>query len=180
MYSKKAVLPGTKFELDQGHTYLVSLIRFHHWRQEIIGNKLKGIDTELLNKQIPGSFGSLFIILKHLVWAEKVWYSRANPESSAVMAESVGDVNSLVEEWNKITTKWVDLVESKADLTEKVVYFNTIGQEFTTPLDEIIVHLVDHSTYHVGQIMNTIRAFDLEPVSTNYIHYLRSLRIKEN
>jgi uncharacterized damage-inducible protein DinB len=149
-------------------------LAFHQWRQEQIGTLLRSVDTEYFSKQLSGSFGSLFIVLKHLIWAEKVWLGRVKPNVVAMMRDVTP--SELVEEWENVTRQWVEVVQnaSEADFDTVIEYSDTKGNAYSNTLFEIILHFVDHSTYHVGQMMNAIRAFGLEPVSTNYIHYLRA------
>lgn len=153
--------------------HIRQLMHFHRWRQDKIDALLRKQDTGLFEKSLSGSFGSLFIVLKHLVWAEKVWFGRVNPDAVAAMGDT--DVNGLLSEWAAVSRKWEAFVEG---LTEdpnefRVDYFNTRGEKFSNTLAEIVVHLVDHASYHIGQMMNALRGFGVEPVSTNYIHFLR-------
>jgi uncharacterized damage-inducible protein DinB len=155
-------------------SYCEELFRFHRWRQEKISNLLSDVDANYFSQQLDGSFGSLFIILNHLVWAEKVWLGRVNNNEVATMRDTA--VSELLTAWKEVTDKWSHLVEATSleKFDDKVVYFNSKGDRFENDLAEIIVHLIDHSTYHIGQMMNAVRGFGIEPVSTNYIHYLRA------
>lgn len=150
------------------------LFNFHLWRQQRIIELLKTLDTEYFSKQLSGSFGSLFIVLKHLVWAEKVWLGRVNNNEVATMRDQ--NVEGMLADWQGVTQKWISLIEKTddTDFESSVRYFTSKGEEYHNSLFEIVIHLIDHSTYHIGQMMNAIRAFGMEPVSTNYIHYLRS------
>lgn len=154
--------------------YCEALLDFHCWRQEKIGALLREVDAQFFSQQLNGSFGSLYIILKHLVWAEKVWLGRVNPNEVAAMREL--DVPGLIDEWKALTEKWTQQLKDSQveDFDSKISYFNTTGEHFENSLFEIVVHLIDHSTYHIGQMMNAVRSFGIDPVSTNYIHYLRS------
>lgn len=154
--------------------YCQELFEFHKWRQEKITTLLQEVDQTIFSQQLDGSFGSLYIILNHLVWAEKVWLGRVDNDELATMRST--DVAGLLDDWGTVTQKWSQMVRQQdAEFFSKTIrYFNTNGDAFENSLAEIIVHLVDHSTYHIGQMMNAVRGFGIEPVSTNYIHYLRA------
>ena len=47
------------------------LIEFQAWRREKVSDLLREVDEKVFTEQLHGSFGSLYIILNHLVWAEK-------------------------------------------------------------------------------------------------------------
>jgi uncharacterized damage-inducible protein DinB len=161
-------------EVGESKAYCEELFRFHKWRQAKISDLLADVDANYFSEQLAGSFGSLLIILKHLVWAEKVWLGRVNHNEVAAMKDA--SATKLLEGWKDVTEKWTSLVENTpaGKFKEKVVYYNTSGQRYENELAEIAVHLIDHSTYHIGQMMNAVRGFGIEPVSTNYIHYLRA------
>lgn len=150
------------------------LIEFQAWRREKVSELLREVDEHLFSEHLSGSFGSLYIILNHLVWAEKVWLGRVDRETVATMKPT--NVAGLLEMWRDVNGKWSALIlaADTAEISRKIAYFTSTGDRFTNSILEIVIHMVDHSTYHVGQMMNAIRGFGIEPVSTNYIHYLRT------
>lgn len=159
---------------DSAPAYCLELLSFHDWRRKKISALLQDVDQNLFEQRLQGSFGSLYIILNHLVWAEKVWLGRVNRDEVATMKS--GDTQALLLAWESVSEKWLKLA-SEADATmlnQKIVYFNSTGEQFENSILEIVIHMVDHSTYHIGQMMNAVRGFGIEPVSTNYIHYLRA------
>ena len=150
------------------------LIDFQAWRREKVSELLREVDEKVFSEQLHGSFGSLYIILNHLVWAEKVWLGRVDRDTVATMKPS--NVAGLLEMWSEVNAKWSTLIHaaSHEDINREIEYFTSTGDRFTNSVLEIVIHMVDHSTYNVGQMMNAIRGFGMEPVSTNYIHYLRA------
>ena len=158
----------------ESKAYCLELFSYHKWRQQKISMLLREVDAKVFEQELTGSFGSLYIILNHLVWAEKVWLGRIDHNELATMRDT--DVIGLLEQWETLTQKWSNLVENRGEavFSESIRYFNTNGEAFENSLAEIVVHLVDHSTYHIGQMMNAVSGFGIEPVSTNYIHYLRA------
>ena len=150
------------------------LIAFQSWRREKVSELLQEVDEKIFSEQLHGSFGSLYIILNHLVWAEKVWLGRVDRDTVATMKPT--NVAGLLEMWREVNAKWTQVVQqaSTEDVLREIEYFTSTGDGFKNSVLEIVIHMVDHSTYHVGQMMNAIRGFGIEPVSTNYIHYLRA------
>ncbi|MFN8397033.1 MAG: DinB family protein [Bacteroidia bacterium] len=150
------------------------LIAFQAWRREKVSELLRAVDETVFSQQINGSFGSLYIILDHMIWAEKVWLGRV--DRNAVATAKGTNVLGLLDNWREVNEKWTAVVQA-ADtdaILREIEYFTSTGDGFKNTVLEIVIHMVDHSTYHVGQMMNAIRGFGIEPVSTNYIHYLRA------
>lgn len=150
------------------------LLEFHTWRREKISELLLEVDEKLFSQELHGSFGSLNIILNHLVWAEKVWLGRVNRDAVATMKST--DVHGLLQAWSSVNEKWLAVIKNATteEVFREVEYFISTGERHNNTVCEIVVHMVDHSTYHIGQMMNAVRGFGIEPVSTNYIHYLRA------
>jgi uncharacterized damage-inducible protein DinB len=48
------------------------------------------------------------------------------------------------------------------------------GTEDSQPLDVMVRHVVNHSTYHRGQIAAFIRQFGIKPPQTDYIAFART------
>jgi uncharacterized damage-inducible protein DinB len=151
------------------------LFRFHRWRQERACELLEGIDKSLFSQQLSGSFGSLHIIVHHLVWAEMVWLGRVDSNTVAVMQDL--DMEGMLDVWRRCTEKWSQILESSSDEgfeQHTPQYYNTKGDAFQNSLAEIVFHVVDHASYHIGQLMSALRGLGIEPVQTNLIHYLRA------
>ena len=150
------------------------MFRFHCWRQARVCELLEGLDPAVFSQQLHGSFGSLHIIVHHLVWAEMVWLGRVDQNTVAVMQDR--DMQDMLAVWRRSSDKWVEILaaSSEEDFDKTIAYYNTKGDAFSNTLAEIIFHVVDHATYHTGQLMSALRGFGIEPIPTNIIHYLRA------
>lgn len=115
-------------------------------------------------------------LLAHLLATEKVWLTRIR----------TGDSSGL-EIWPELTLEgceglmgenlagYRDLLEElpEEDLSGTVAYENSRGVEFRTPVDEILLHVFMHGSYHRGQIAARVRAAGGEPVNTDVITFVR-------
>jgi Uncharacterized protein conserved in bacteria len=59
------------------------------------------------------------------------------------------------------------------DLTDAVSYKTSTGQAFTNSIGEILFHIINHSTYHRGQIALLFRQHDMDPLVSDYIFFKR-------
>ncbi|MBL0173615.1 MAG: damage-inducible protein DinB [Gemmatimonadaceae bacterium] len=64
-------------------------------------------------------------------------------------------------------------VLAEADRLRPVSYQNLAGVSYTTPLEEILIHVSHHGMYHRGQIALLVRAAGGTPMPTDYIVYQR-------
>jgi len=59
------------------------------------------------------------------------------------------------------------------DLGRGVTYRNSAGQQFTSAVEDILLHLCLHGAYHRGQIAWALRRGGAIPVSTDFIAFVR-------
>lgn len=59
-------------------------------------------------------------------------------------------------------------------LADIVDYTNSTGRAFSTPLNEILLHVTHHGMYHRGQVALLVRASGGLPQSTDYIAFVRA------
>ena len=58
-------------------------------------------------------------------------------------------------------------------LEAEVTYYNTRGDRYTNTVEDILLHVANHTTHHRGQIIADFRGAGLEPPKTDYIFYRR-------
>lgn len=64
-------------------------------------------------------------------------------------------------------------VLSEADRLRPVTYQNLAGTTYTTPLEDILIHVSHHGMYHRGQVALLVRASGGTPLATDYIVFQR-------
>ena len=62
---------------------------------------------------------------------------------------------------------------SQTNILDRISYTNSKGQKFNNSIQEILFHIINHSTYHRGQIAMEFRNSGIEPINTDYIFYKR-------
>jgi uncharacterized damage-inducible protein DinB len=65
---------------------------------------------------------------------------------------------------------------SDVDLGRVVEYRALSGQAYADPLAGLIRHVVNHSTYHRGQVATQLRQLGKTPPTTDLIVYLRRVK----
>ena len=57
-------------------------------------------------------------------------------------------------------------------LAAPTTWTNRKGETFTQPLWHTVLHLVNHSSYHRGQVVSLLRQMGYQPPSTDLVYYL--------
>ncbi|WP_025762311.1 DinB family protein [Dyadobacter tibetensis] len=63
------------------------------------------------------------------------------------------------------------MILAELDLNAEITYSNSKGQVFTRVISDILFHIINHSTYHRGQIATEFRKCGVDPLVTDYIYY---------
>ena len=66
------------------------------------------------------------------------------------------------------TARWVQKV-SDEDLRRIVSYTNTTGESWSYPLGEMMYHVVNHASYHRGQVTTMLRQLGAAPTATDFL-----------
>jgi uncharacterized damage-inducible protein DinB len=161
------------------YTLLNTHAAYHYWRSRTWGCFLRTLDPVLFSAPVSGVLPSLTAIVTHIHWADLVWFARIHslpPEDSAI-PPSYATAEELTRRWESHTRELRDwLQQTPPDAwPREITYTTTTGQTFSNSLPDIILHIVDHASYHTGQLAMALRqvAPNLRPPSTNFIHYLR-------
>ena len=60
----------------------------------------------------------------------------------------------------------------EGDLRRVVSYVNFQGETWAYPLDAVLWHLVNHGTYHRGQLAHVLRQLGQAPPTTDYLVFV--------
>lgn len=116
-----------------------------------------------------------FSLYSHVLGAEHTWLARimGRAPSVAVWPDlSLDECQSLAERNVESLAEVVNRMED-ADRARPITYRNTAGAEFTTALEDILLHVALHGGYHRGQVAALLRSAGDEPNPTDYIQWVR-------
>ncbi len=124
-----------------------------------------------------GSFTCMRDLLVHVFGADRTWLGRLTGHVPPWPdARSYAEPAALVHDWQHVLAAWRDFAAGLLDAEcERVVaYRNLQGRPFTNSLRQIVQHVVNHATYHRGQITNRLRELDVAPPGTDYVLWCRA------
>ena len=151
---------------------LTDLLTYTGWANRRVFDAVLELSAEERTREIGGSFGTVRATLAHLIAAEWVWLRRwqgTSPAAGPEWANAPAPV--LVESWEGIEAERVDWMTSQTDesLVRELAYRRLGGEPSTSRLDLLIRHVVNHSSYHRGQLAAFIRMLGGVPPSTDLI-----------
>ena len=117
--------------------------------------------------------------MAHILSAQKLWLERIlkQPQSMPVWPSStLHECAALADEMSSAWRNYLERVANQfapGSLDDKVEYRNSKGELWSSRVEDILTHVLLHSTYHRGQIALQMRASGMEPAYTDFIHAVR-------
>lgn len=154
------------------------LFAYDRWANRRVLDACAALPDEAVRRDMDSSFPSVLATLEHVLSSEWIWLERWNGRSP-LAAPDAWDLSTLVrirEEWARVENAQAAFLRSLTDdgLSDPVEYRNTRGQQFTAPLGQLMRHMVNHSTYHRGQIATMLRQLGHAPPATDLVLYHRT------
>ncbi len=156
------------------------LFAYGAWATAAFFRAAAALGEEERTAAAPGSFPSVLATLAHLVGAEWIWLRRWRGDSPAGAPSWAGsprleDLESRLREIEEERAAFLEGL-SDADMERPVSYRTLAGQAMSDPLGRLVRHVVNHSTYHRGQIAAQLRALGQAPPSTDLVRFYREAK----
>jgi uncharacterized damage-inducible protein DinB len=160
---------------------LETLTQYKAWANERLYTMLAGLSPGQLAAPTPIFAGSILRTLNHVYLMDVVWKSHLlgvphglatrNPETAPPFAE-------LREAQRDIDAWYVDRAAAMTPaLADEVVHFTFIGGgEGVLRREDILLHVVNHTTYHRGHITAMLNLLGVQPQATDLPVSLRDTR----
>lgn len=117
-------------------------------------------------------------IFSHILNAQTIWLLRASKQNSDFEAWANFGLTECWARYIQGITEWETFLASldEKDFYEKISYQNSEGKTFENNLIEMMTHLVNHSSYHRGQIITHFQNQNIKGLPiTDYIVFLREM-----
>jgi uncharacterized damage-inducible protein DinB len=135
------------------------------------------LTPEQFIKPLGSSFSSVRDTLAHIYGAEWIWLERFQGRSPAALPDitQFEDVASLRERWLDHEQRLLAFVRglTQSDLDREMEYKTFKFGVYSNPLWQSMQHLVNHGTYHRGQVTTMLRQLGAQPILTDLMHFYR-------
>jgi len=144
--------------------YFKELLEYSHFYNLKVIEKFHDGDLEFM---VPERAVAL---LSHTLNIQKVWNMRIEEKQEKVEAWKNLEVDQLESVENENFQNSISILANE-DLNRVVTYKNTKEESCESTIRDIIFHIVNHSTYHRGQIATEFRKQGIDPVVSDFIYY---------
>lgn len=156
---------------------LRTLYDYNQWANSRFFGCLQTLTPEQLRSHIQSSFPSLLATMGHIVGAEWVWLSRwqgHSPSSFPLWLEdpTLDDLRSRLLEVESERAEFLEGL-SQGGIETPLSYRTLNGAPCTNRLLDLLLHVVNHSSYHRGQLATMLRQVGADPIATDYVLFCR-------
>jgi uncharacterized damage-inducible protein DinB len=153
------------------------LFDFNAWANHRALEATSALTAEQYTRSLGSSFSAVRDTLVHICSGEWVWLERFEGRSPTAFPDAthLDTVTVLREHWLAQEAALLKFVRglTQQDL-ERVLEYRTLKfGTYRNPLWQSMQHVVNHGTYHRGQVTTLIRQLGGKPVLTDLMHFYR-------
>lgn len=145
--------------------YFLKLYRYNEWANRRV---LGAIERQHVTHEKTLS------IFSHQLVANFLWLHRIKglpaPALELWKTYPVERLHQMVDDASK---QWLEYIESTDNFNRILKYENYVGDYYENNVEHIMMHLVNHGSYHRGQVALLLRQNGYEPINTDFITYDR-------
>ncbi len=159
--------------------YFIELAEYTVWANNTVGDWLEKISDEQWKQFVESSFPSIYETVLHVAASDKVWVQRLKQftEFENLTSTFKGSNKELIQVWKNGTLDFKQFIEDfpEEKLDEKLSFKNMKGIPHNQPYWQLFAHIINHATYHRGQLVTMLRQVGYKDLSsTDMTTYFRT------
>ena len=157
-------------------TTVRDLLLYALWADRLMLATVRQVKDEDLTREAGVSFGSLLGTMAHMVGSQRLWLSRflGRPLERIPSRDEYPDLQSWIAGWEE-TAAQIEAFLAGLSSDQLAAPFTWAslpdGAVRTLPLWQAVVHMVNHTTYHRGQVVSLLRQMGYPVAATDLIHF---------
>ena len=154
---------------------LLGLYEYNEWANEKTIASLRALPEADYVREQGGGWPSLRATFVHLAGATDAWAERFSGRDALVLAKETDlpkledAVRVLLSAQEKHRNHLKNLTRDK--LERSFSWKNLAGELRAAPYEIVVRHVVNHQTYHRGQIASMVRRVGGKPVATDMVRW---------
>jgi uncharacterized damage-inducible protein DinB len=158
---------------------LRTMLDYHYWARDRLLDALEALTPDQLTRDLGSSFKSIHETMVHTYAAEWAWHSRWNGTSPTALlpSDQFPDLASMRQAWKELEGKMRGFLDRLGGEGIERVFDYTLlsGQAGSTPFWQMLQHVVNHASYHRGQVTTMLRQLGAAPAKPmDMIAYYRT------
>jgi|ERR1035437_4605427 uncharacterized damage-inducible protein DinB len=159
-------------------TQLVRYTEYNIWANRHHTDIISTLTEEQIDKVQVSSFPSIRKTLYHIWDAQGIWTIRLKGETVLDWPSKnfKGTTKEAIENFLNSSREFATLVKGfdEGIFHNSIQYKKMEGKEFINSMADIVMHVMNHSTFHRGQLISMFREVGITKIpSTDFIAYCR-------
>jgi uncharacterized damage-inducible protein DinB len=154
-----------------------SLFEYNAWANRRSLAATQKLTVEQFTKPMGSSFPSVRDTLAHIYGAEWIWLERFQGRSPSALpnVNRFADVRMLRETWAVHEERLLIFIAglNQSDLDRTMEYKTLKFGVYSNPIWQSMLHVVNHGTYHRGQVTTLLRQLGAQPILLDLMHFYR-------
>jgi uncharacterized damage-inducible protein DinB len=148
---------------------------FEHncWARDRQLGACAALSQEQFLRPLGGSFPSLREAFAHLVAVEWLWLERWRGQSPSALIplDELPTLAAVTERWKVVEREMREYLATLDEdrLACPLTIVSTRGEQWTYPLWRMLMHLVNHQSYHRGQVTTLLRMLGVQPPRIDFL-----------
>lgn len=154
---------------------------YHKWANERTFDHLKSLPDEIYDHQITNVFPSIRETIAHIYQVDGMWLSVMSGDTFDQTKRVIGELLTKMGDkslfhmqdlYNELTGEFDSFLKSRENLDAMIDIEHPQYGKRNLAISDLVEHVVNHGTYHRGNITSMIRQQSHSGVPTDYIFYL--------
>ena len=146
---------------------LQTLVDYHYWARDRLLDAAEPLTPEQFTRDLCNSFPSVRDTLAHLYGADWIWCARWEGESPDALPDpgTFPDLASIRTAWTAHERRVRAVLDALGEegIHRAIEYRTTDGKPQAQVFWQMLQHLVNHGSYHRGQITTMLRQLKAAP-----------------
>lgn len=149
--------------------YFKEIAEYNLWANTIVCDWLEQITDEQWNKEIFSSFNTIKETVLHIISAEKAWLQRFKKQPVEWLQSTYrGTKDEHIKLWKENSAELKAFIDAfdENDLNKDLDFKRLNGDAYSMPYYQLFAHVVNHATYHRGQLVTMLRQAGFTNISS--------------
>jgi uncharacterized damage-inducible protein DinB len=146
---------------------LNSLVTYNYWARDRLLDAVASLTQEQFTRDMGNSFASVRDTIAHICDAESIWLSRWKGEQPTGFQkpDRMPDLAAARREWANLEHEMREALQRLGPdgVQRTIEYRDMRGAERSDVFWQMLQHLVNHGSYHRGQVTTMLRQHGAQP-----------------
>ena len=146
---------------------LNSLVDYNYWARDRMLDAVAALTPEQFIRDMGNSFGSIRDTIAHICDAESIWLRRWKGEQPTGFQkpDRMPDLAAARKEWAELERSVRAVLRDlgTAGVQRTMEYKDTRGAPRSDVFSQMVQHVVNHGSYHRGQVTTMLRQLGAQP-----------------